>query len=367
LLQVIKKLYWLGKLTHLKVSSMISQFIGIAKELEAKFSKEAFSKESVVLLQQLELSLSLSDFEREVANWTQSNDMPKQLNLYNNFGEPSLTLFNNGQFAVDLYFWRSNDTIIHSHAFRGAFKVLYGSSLHEVFSVVSKSVFSSDIQTTNLTSESINILSAGEIHEINSELTHKVVHLADPTVTLCVRTVEDTELDQWHHLSTGLSYKKSNLSVEVVKQVLYFQYLLNSDLDEANLYLDHLLSKLKISAQISLYESLCYGELGLSDHAFQGAEQKFKIIFEAEPWFGLYQKYHQQELITLNDLNIKDTDLKLLIHSANAGYGKESTANLLLALSNSNLQEVYEKVLIHLNTLPSEIQKSYLLKLKPYA
>jgi len=266
--------------------------------------------------------------------------LPSQLNLYNNFGEPSLTIFNNKKFAIDLYFWRKNDTIIHSHGFRGAFKVLFGQSFHEQFKVQLLNSYANDIQETKLLSEHIKIMNPGDVNIISPQLTHRVVHIDNPTVTLCIRTVEDTALDQWHHLPTGLSFKKKNLSEKTIKQVLYFQYLLESNLDIASDFLNKLLGNLETSDKISLYESLCYSEIGLNEDSFNFIENKYKEIFEKEEWFSIYKNYFSELSSKLQEINADSKEFKLLAHLINCDYEKEQVREILNSVSNNNLDDL---------------------------
>ena len=99
---------------------MIESLINFAKQLEQDWSIKDHPQKAKDFLSDLKVTQSLKDFELEVNKLLLNIKVPEQLNLYNNFGEPSLTIFNNGKFAVDIYFWRKNDTLIHSHGFRGS-------------------------------------------------------------------------------------------------------------------------------------------------------------------------------------------------------------------------------------------------------
>lgn len=327
---------------------MIESLINFAKKLEKQFDIDEIPKAANEFLSDFKIDKSLSDFEIEIKNWLLENNIPRQVNLYNNFGEPSLTIFNNQKFAVDLYFWRKNDTIIHSHGFRGAFKVLYGLSLHEQFKVQLINSYASDIQETKLLIEETKVMSPGDVNIINPALTHRVVHLDNPTVTLCIRTVEDKKLDQWHHLPTGLSFKKKNLSEKTIKQVLYFQYLLESNIKVAGEFLNNILSKLDTSDKISLYESLCYSEIGLNEESFNFIENKYKEIFEKEEWFSLYKNYFSGLSSKLQELGADKKEFKLLAHLINCDYEKKQVREILKSVSSENLEDL----LVNLSSQP---------------
>src|SRR4051794_27508309 len=86
-------------------------------------SLEAFTKLSTQALADFSYSLSSIELDQALAaSLLEIHALPQQVALHNTFGQPPLTLFNNGKFVVDLYIWVNFDTSIHSHGFRGAFR-----------------------------------------------------------------------------------------------------------------------------------------------------------------------------------------------------------------------------------------------------
>jgi hypothetical protein len=325
---------------------MLKTLINTCKELEKDWSRESFPESARKCLEKLSVDSSLREFEAEVEEWLKTAELPKQLNLYNNFGEPSLSLFNNGKFAIDIYFWRKNDTLIHSHGFRGAFKVLYGVSLHEVFEVETLGEFAEDLLNTKLKPQSLKILKKGDVEQINPdmELTHRVVHLNNPTVTLCVRTVEDTELNQWHHFTSGLSFQKRHISEKTVKNNLYFQYLLGTKRKKAKNFYQETLSQLTVAEKISLYEGLFFGELGLEDTATEIAVEMIQEEFLQSKWFDLYEMHYENLQAELQGSMAKTAELRLLAHAINSGFSKDQTSELLAEFSDQTLSKLCEEL-----------------------
>src|SRR5437762_4495965 len=71
---------------------------------------------------------------RDVVAWAfATNAIPPQLDLRSEFGEPPLTVYNDGDVIIDVYFWLDGSTAIHQHAFAGAFFVLEGASVETVY------------------------------------------------------------------------------------------------------------------------------------------------------------------------------------------------------------------------------------------
>ena len=56
--------------------------------------------------------------------------LPEQTRLDKDFGQPSVTLYRDARFHIDVLFWLAGSTAIHQHQFAGAFTLLAGSSLH---------------------------------------------------------------------------------------------------------------------------------------------------------------------------------------------------------------------------------------------
>jgi len=326
---------------------MLNKILEIGRKLEKDWQRENFPNSALTALQDLQIEGSIERFELEVQEWLRQTKLPDQLNLYNNFGEPSLTLFNNGQFAVDIYFWRKNDTLIHSHGFRGAFKILYGVSLHEDFEIEILDKFSADVLKTQLTQKSLCVMRPGDVRQImpDIELTHRVVHLSDPTVSLCLRTVEDTNLNQWHHLNNGLSFQKKHISQKTIKQMLYFQYLLNSDATRAQALYADLLEGLDTASQISLYEGLCFDQMGLDPATSEIALEILQERFQKTPWFELYVKYFEDLEQHLNEDQAPTPELKLLAHAINNGLAKPQVSELLKHFSDQCFSDVCGRLL----------------------
>ncbi len=319
---------------------MISEILNKINILESSWDLTTFPQKALDVLKKLKPSGSFFEFETEVAQWLlQTQTLPEQVNLYNSFGEPPITLFNNKKFAVDIYFWRKNDTLIHSHAFRGAFQVLFGQSLHEKFEVQQSEHIHSDIQFTDLKSTERKILTAGHCQMIppSQVLIHKVCHLNNPTVTLCIRSVNDTELSQWHYLPTGLSFKKHNLTEETIKRILYFEFLYKSHPDSSIVFLDNALKRLPDSGLIDLYEGLFINEMGLGQEALSVALDEVEQKILLKKWSSRYFQALRESSVLLNEQTVTKPELKLLAHSINSRYSAKETQALVSEISSKPL------------------------------
>lgn len=359
------------------VLKVLDPLLQLSQIIESEFDLTTLPEQAFKVLNQLEYKVEFDQFEQAVAEWLLNlPELPKQVNLYNVFGEPSISLFNNDKFSVDLYFWRTNDTLIHSHGFRGAFKVLFGRSLHEEFNVEltdnlgrqnikpnpalfletdnkttlnskSTSYAESDVVSSKVQLTKSEILKQGDTRTIlpGMELVHRVLHLDDPTVTLCIRSVNDQQLSQWHHLSSGISYKQRNIDELTIKRILYFQFLHESNPATAKDYLDHMLGLISVATQLALYEGLFQDEFGLDPDITYFMIDHMRTRFEDLKWFGQYESHYKKMTQALFEVQASEGSLKLLAHGINNGYSAQNIQDLLKYVTKENLSSLCQKLL----------------------
>jgi hypothetical protein len=276
---------------------MIDNIIKIGQELEKLgLESDQFSEKSSRLLEGLETSLTLDKFSSNIGLWVLNKQLPKQLNVYNAFGQPPLTIFRCKTFVIDIYFWMHADTSIHSHAFCGAFKVLYGKSLHEQFKTEEIELYSHDTCLNKLTRTETQILKSGSIKKISrgEDFIHRVVHLSAPTVTLCIRTVDDLDIPQWHHFDNGLSILKKELDESIFKKLFYGDYLFQTKQEIVLKYTNDFIMSLETSELMNFFEQLTVDTMGLSEDYQELIYNTMMTRLSAEPWFHLYESYCEE-------------------------------------------------------------------------
>lgn len=304
-------------------------FDELAKQTEREWAKRdndlaSFPDVATNLLKSLTFDWSLEQLNSELQNWLLARqELPKQINVHNVFGQPSVTIFNNERFLVDLYFWVDFDTSIHSHGFRGAFRVLHGESLQETFHTTTLQQLSEDIRIVDMKNVEIEHLKAQAVRAIapGLELTHRVIHLANPTVTLCLRTINEPELKQWTYLPNGLAIQKNHPSADLVKKIYFYQYLMGRpDLEAARQYLSALLSKLSISAQIHLYEDVASGSLDLREEVVDKIAETIVETHKDSKWWPLYEAAHLARMDEIRFEEMQKPRERLQAHFTNCGY-----------------------------------------------
>ncbi len=297
---------------------------------------EAFTSLATRSLEDFQYHLSQDQFDALLAEWLlKSGRVPDQINLHNTFGEPPVTIYNDGKFVVDLYIWIGCDTSIHSHGFRGAFRLLHGRSLHETFNVSTENEIAPDVCLTKLAKPRLELLKAGDVRMISAgrELTHRVIHLDEPTVTLCVKTINETALSQWHHFTNGLAIQKRHLDPSLIKRLYYFQYLMNQNGQRAEPFLRELLESLDISTSMNLAEDISMGSYGLSEDIAQFVLEQIYGRFEKDEWFKLYQESAETQAGELEFSHCNSPLLRLAAHLLNTGVAWTEAAPLLSAIN----------------------------------
>jgi len=308
----------------------------LAKLIEKSWQAESYHQNSFAeicfdQLNRFQLDLTLNQFEKMIADWVLESSLPKQLNVYNNFGQPPITLFNNDKFVLDIYFWMHVDTSIHSHAFSGAFKLLYGRSIHENFSVTPKIIYAQDVMSSDISQPEARLLCAGETQKIHSgnKFNHRLIHLDAPTITLCARTVDDVKNKQWHHFPNGLSIEKRTISESVIKGLYYYQYLFIRNQELAIHFLYDLIKSWDISVSLNLYEQLAVDNMGIENDAIDCFSDILIDLYGDSEWFKIYESFNKQMQENTITIDGNSVESRFLEHAINSSYPFEQTKSLL--------------------------------------
>ncbi|HEX7316260.1 MAG TPA: hypothetical protein VF297_20305 [Pyrinomonadaceae bacterium] len=124
------------------------------------------------------------------------------------FSDLPVTLYRTPRFTIDVYFWLDGTTAIHQHSFSGAFQVLQGSSIHNIYDFEEGQEVSAHFSIGQVALEEVQSLRRGEIRKIlpGRRFIHSLFHLDRPSVTLTVRTTQDPNaLPQYTYLKPYFS------------------------------------------------------------------------------------------------------------------------------------------------------------------
>jgi hypothetical protein len=299
---------------------------------KAGTSLTTFPRIATRILEDFEYDWSKDQLDSALSDWfLKSGELPEQVSLHNTFGQPPISLFNNGNVVIDLYLWVGCDTAIHSHGFRGAFRVLHGKSLHEAFKVKVSRRIAPGVMTFEPGIPERAILEAGDVRTIlpGEKLTHRVIHLENPTVTLCVKTINEPDLYQWEYHANGLALQRRHPSPDSIKKIYYYQYLTGQNPALAAPFLHSVIGDLSVIARMNLLEEISGGGLDLSEDTVDDFRAQIRAFHGREPWF---QQYESAAPLYLKDLYFEGCESpveRLAAHLINGGCDRETMAPLL--------------------------------------
>jgi len=292
------------------------------------------------LLKEFEYDWSQDRLDQELMRWfLKSRPLPEQVSLHNTFGQPPITLFNDGNFVVDLYMWVAADTSVHSHGFRGAFRVLHGNSLQETYTVKVSRRIAPGVMECDPGVPEMSILEPGDVRTIlpAEKLTHRVIHLESPTVTLCVKTINEPGLHQWEYYADGLALQRHDLDADLIKGIYFFEYLLRQNATRAVRYLQDIVGGLSVVMRMTLYDALCGGALDLPEDAVDHCLAQIRRHHGKAGWFKRHESPEPLHLKELQFAGCASSVDRLVAHFINGGHDLKTIAPHLTRVAGRDL------------------------------
>jgi hypothetical protein len=158
--------------------------------------------------------------------WMATAELPPQHNMGTGFGQPAVTVFRDDDFIVYLLFWFEETITVHDHRFSGAFSVVEGQSLQNVYEYQDAERLLPGLRSGVLECTKVETLGPGEVRLIppGPGLIHSNVHFAypAPTVSLVARTLVKSEAPQHFYSHGGLAFVDQGPSAETVKRLQGF-------------------------------------------------------------------------------------------------------------------------------------------------
>jgi hypothetical protein len=179
---------------------MMSYFEALGRGIEERWRQKDYDE--LALAELAEVALRAEPVHAHVEPlaplvWLQSaTSLPSQFDLPARFGQPPVTVFRQGNLMIDVYYWMNGTTTIHEHAFSGAFQVLAGSAVHVEYAFSAFDRVNSHIKLGETVFKNAEVLKVGDTRRIlpGDRFAHALFHLEQPSVTVVVRTVEQSEL-----------------------------------------------------------------------------------------------------------------------------------------------------------------------------
>ncbi|MEO7162849.1 MAG: hypothetical protein ABI041_08015 [Bdellovibrionia bacterium] len=130
--------------------------------------------------------------------------------LESSFGDPPILLFDrNSGFYIEALIWWFTPVVVHDHSFQGAWQVISGLTLHDIYNFEKTISHNSILNFGKIEHIKTELLPVGFIRPITAgpSFIHRTVHLQKPTVSLVVRTAFDTTHPQ------QFNYYKDNIAL----------------------------------------------------------------------------------------------------------------------------------------------------------
>ena len=174
-------------------------FAQIGRQVEARwratnYDEVGFPELATAVLAEAQPGRTVS--ADDLLQWLLVTDvLPQQVDPSSKFGQPPITIYRGARFFIDALFWLDGTTEIHQHGFSGAFHVLSGGSVHTDYRWQLEDRISAALLFGRLELAGSELLRPGDTRPIRSGagLIHGLFHLDRPSVSIVVRTYQDTE------------------------------------------------------------------------------------------------------------------------------------------------------------------------------
>jgi hypothetical protein len=166
----------------------------------------------------------IPDLAAASLTWLAGAELPVQHNMGTGFGQPAVTVYRDDDFIVYLLLWFQETVTIHDHRFAGAFTILEGQSLQNVYQYEPGEQLWPGLEAGALRCTKVEALSPGEVRLIppGTGLIHSNIHFAypAPTVSLVARTLVQGQAPQQRLYShAGMAFVDQAPSPDTVKRL----------------------------------------------------------------------------------------------------------------------------------------------------
>ena len=120
-------------------------------------------------------------------------------------------------------------------------------------------------------------------------------------------------------MSTGLSIRREEVTADLTKRVLYFQYLYGQDIPRAVQFLKTILDSISLSSQIHLYEEVASELFGLRPEVAQELTEEIVERHQDTEWWKLYETAHVARMNELAFEHCQTANERLVGHFINSG------------------------------------------------
>ncbi len=294
---------------------------------DQNYNEKLFPEIAAQALAEMKLSERVDPWE--IIHWVQTTpNLPEQMDLEADFGDPPLTLYVGPRFYIDVYFWLDGTTSIHQHAFSGAFQVLLGSSVHTRYSFQKEQEINAHFVTGKILLQDISLLARNDIREINpgSEFIHSLFHLERPSATITVRNYKTSgEAVQFSYVRPFLAYHPFFTDASLKRKLQTVELLLKMKHPETDRFLGELIDSSDFQTAYSVlkraFQFLCHRDLEDIFGVSRSADRFQALLDRARGRHGeladllppVFEEEWRQDDITRRRATIKDEDHRFFL------------------------------------------------------
>jgi len=278
-------------------------------------------------LTELKLSDRLDPWE--IIRWVQTTpDLPEQMDVEANFGDPPVTVYVGPRFYIDVYFWLDGTTSIHQHAFSGAFQVLLGSSVHTHYTFEKNRELNAHFLTGKLSFKDVSLLARGDIREINPgpEFIHSLFHLDRPSATITIRNYKTPRASvQFSYAKPFLAYNPFFADAGLKRKLQTVELLLKMKHAEADRFIGDLIDSSDFQttylALKRAFQFLCHRELEEALGLSRSSDRFQSLLDRARAKHGeltdlllpVFEEEWRQDEITRRRATVKHEDHRFFL------------------------------------------------------
>lgn len=265
----------------------------------------------------------------QIIRWLETaTELPRQVDIEGNFGNPPITLYDGSRFYISVYFWVNATTTVHQHAFAGAFQVLLGSSIHSRYTFKTDRTINAHFQTGQLTLEESYLLTKGDVREIvpGSRYIHSLFHLDRPSVSLIIRTHQSLSgLPQYNYLRPFIAFDPFFKDPAMIRKKQVVELLLGIAHPESDSLISDFVRSSDFQTTFLLlekaYDHLCGKDLPREQDPLKNSGRFQALIEKARERHGalvdlllpVYQEQQRQLEIVSYRSNIKNKDQRFFL------------------------------------------------------
>jgi hypothetical protein len=201
---------------------MLDEIDKLASEVAVAWASAGRPREAfpAIATELLSRPLQLDFTALTAAMFAPSRPLPRQRRLDSGFGQPAITLHNDGDFVVEALCWLVGLPGIHQHAFNGAFRLVTGRSVHTRYAFEERSRVDERLLLGDLRLIEYELLEAGMTRTIEEGpvFIHGAFHLDAPSMTIVVRT-HDSEAPEYTYLPPSVALDPASRDVDLHKRL----------------------------------------------------------------------------------------------------------------------------------------------------